>query len=165
MENTIRRRPTDQRHAAARTIPKSRNHDVSNLVTGPTRHVSHSIRVSASRRLPQHNSTANGYLVPVLFASCISSALVFTLHVGSFSYLDVLFGVQQVLKKSIFIPYDTTLLVSGRVRVTFLLSTLRSKKAIQVGSLLVRTTFFHGVALTALGLENLGSLFLTHTCN
>ena len=80
----------------------------------------------------------------------------------SFTYLDVLLGVFQVLEKGIIVPSDTRLFVGGRVRVPVGLSGLTAKETVEVRSLLVRTTFFDSVALTALGLENLGSLLFTH---
>lgn len=80
----------------------------------------------------------------------------------SSSYLDVLFGILQVLKESIFSPDNATLLVGCRIRVAISLAGLATEKAVQIRSLLVRSAFLHRVALRALGLENLGSLLFTH---
>ena len=80
------------------------------------------------------------------------------LHHTQVTYLDVLLGVFQVLEQSVITPGDTGLLVGSRVRITVGLSRLTAKEPIKVGSLLVCTSLFNSVALTALGLENLSSL-------
>ena len=85
-----------------------------------------------------------------------------TRHHQRYTHLDVLFGVFQILKQGVFTPHDPALLVGRRVRVTVGLTGLTTKEAVQIRSLLVRTTLLDRVALRALGLEDLGSLLFAH---
>lgn len=78
------------------------------------------------------------------------------------AYLNVLLGVLEVLEEGVFSPDDTTFLVGGRVRVAIGHTRLATEETVKVGSLLVCTTLFNSVALTALGLEDLGSLLFAH---
>ena len=81
---------------------------------------------------------------------------------ASETHFDVLFWVLQVLEQRVFAPDDSTLFVGSGVRVAVRLSGLPTKKSIQIRPLLVWATLLDSVALRALGLENLGSLFFTH---
>ena len=76
------------------------------------------------------------------------------------TYLDVLLGIFKVFKESIITPLDTRLLVGTGVRVSVSLSRLASEKAVEIGALLVGSSFLDSVTLRALGLEDLGSLLL-----
>jgi hypothetical protein len=82
------------------------------------------------------------------------------------TYLDVLLGILKVFKESIVAPGNAGLFVGGTVRVPVGLSGLATKESVKVGTLLVSTTLFDVVTLTALGLEGLGALlfarFLGH---
>ena len=78
------------------------------------------------------------------------------------SYLDVLLGVLKVIEQSIFSPCDSGLLVGSTVRVAIRLAGLTTKESVKIRALLVWTTFFDSVTLTALSLEDLGSLLFTH---
>ena len=69
-----------------------------------------------------------------------------------------LLGILQIFKQGVVTPGDSRLLVGCRIRVTIGLTRLASKETVQIRSLLVSSTFFNGVALGALGLEDLGSL-------
>ena len=88
--------------------------------------------------------------------SFFSSFSYFTVYCKT--HLDVLLWVFEVFEQSVVTPGDTRLFVGGGVRVTIGLSRLTTKKSVKVGSLLVSSTFLNGVALGALGLEDLGSL-------
>lgn len=79
------------------------------------------------------------------------------------AYLDVLFRVLEVIKQCVFSPNDSTLLVGRRIRVAFGLSALATEESVQVGTLLVGASLLDGVALGALGLEDLGSLLLVRS--
>lgn len=77
-------------------------------------------------------------------------------HLGSG---DVFLWVLEVLEKSIFVPGDSLLDVGVRVRESGSLASLASNDSAQVGSDLVLTTSFDGVALSATLNEQLLSLF------
>ena len=70
-------------------------------------------------------------------------------HLGA---LDVLCGVQQVLKQGVVAPRHARRLVGGAVRVALGLPGLAANEAVQVGALLVPRALLHRVALGALGL-------------
>jgi hypothetical protein len=78
------------------------------------------------------------------------------------TYLNVLFGIEQIFKKGVFSPGHTGLFVGGTVRVIFGLTTLPAKEAVEIRSLLVSATGFHRMALRTFCFENLGSLRFTH---
>jgi hypothetical protein len=74
------------------------------------------------------------------------------------TYLDVLLGILKVFEESIFGPSDSTLLVRSRVGVSVGEARLTTKETVEIRALLVRSSLFNGMALRALGLEDLGSL-------
>jgi len=76
-------------------------------------------------------------------------------HLGSG---DVLLGIQQVSKQVLLVPLDTRLRVSLGVGVACDSSRWTANQTEQIGTLLVAFTLLDGVALGALGLEDLGSL-------
>ena len=86
----------------------------------------------------------------------------------SVTHLHVFLRVFEVGKKSVVGPDHSRLFVGGGIRISVLLAGLVSEKAIEIGTLLVGSSLFDGVALGALGLEDLGSLlfvsslFLSH---
>jgi len=75
-----------------------------------------------------------------------------------FRSLNVFLWVLQVFEQCVLSPHNTTLLIGTTVRKPIGLSRLAPEKSVEVGSLLVGTTFLDGVALRAFGLEDLGSL-------
>jgi hypothetical protein len=79
------------------------------------------------------------------------------------THLDVLLGVLKVFEHSIFPPHNTRLLVGTGVGVSIGLTGLAAEEAVEVGSLLVRTSLLNSVTLGALGLENLASLLLVRS--
>jgi len=75
-----------------------------------------------------------------------------------FVSLHELLWILEVVEDVVVVPQNAGLLVGARVRVSLHLSGLASVEAVEVGTLLVGTTLLDGVALRALGLEDLGSL-------
>ncbi len=75
--------------------------------------------------------------------------------------LDEFLRILEPLHDVLIVPFDASLLVCARVRITLHGSGLVSVEAIKIGSLFVGTSFLDGVALGALGLEDLGSLLFT----
>lgn len=75
-------------------------------------------------------------------------------HLGA---RDILLGVLKVLEKSLLGPDNALADVASRVRVTSGLASLAAEEAVQVGALLVGSTSLDSVALSALGLEDLGT--------
>ena len=85
------------------------------------------------------------------------------------THLDVLLGVLEVVEEGFVPPGDAGLLVGGGVGVSLGLSGLAAEEAVEVGPLLVGAALLDGVALRALGLEDLGPLLfvaalLAHGC-
>ena len=85
------------------------------------------------------------------------------------THLDVLLGVLEVVEEGVVSPGDAGLLVGGGVGVSLGLAGLAAEEAVEVGPLLVSAALLDGVALRALGLEDLGSLLfvaalLAHGC-
>ena len=85
------------------------------------------------------------------------------------THLDVLLGVLEVVEEGLVSPGDAGLLVGGGVGVSLGLAGLAAEEAVEVGSLLVGAALLDGVALRALGLEDLRSLLfvaalLAHGC-
>lgn len=79
---------------------------------------------------------------------------------------NVLLWVFQVCEKSVLPPGDTFVHVGLRVREPSGLTSLSSKEAIEVRTLLVRFTCRNSVALRALGFENFGTLcHVSHAWN
>lgn len=70
-------------------------------------------------------------------------------HLGA---LDVLCGVQKVVKESVLAPHHAGRLVGSAVGKALCLARLATKEAVQVGTLLVPSALLHSVALRALGL-------------
>ena len=64
---------------------------------------------------------------------------------------------QEVVEEVLVVPGDTGILVGLGVREAFSLAGLAVDEAVQVGTLLVTLTSTDGVALRALGLEDLGA--------
>ena len=83
-------------------------------------------------------------------------------RLSHYAYLNVLFGVLQVLKEGVLAPHDTRLFVGSGVGVSFGHTRLTAKETVEVGALFVCSSFLYSVALAALGLENLGSLLFAH---
>ena len=71
---------------------------------------------------------------------------------------DVLLRVLQVGEQGVLTPGDALGDVGLRVGESSAGTSLTAEKSVQIGALLVAGTSLHGVALAALGLENLGSL-------
>lgn len=71
--------------------------------------------------------------------------------------LDLLLGVQEVLEEGLLSPGDALVLVGLSVRETSSLTRLASEDTVQVRTDLVGTASLGGVALSATGLEELGS--------
>ena len=80
-------------------------------------------------------------------------------HLGA---RNVLFRVLEVHKESVFAPRDALVDVGLRVRESRGLAGLATEEAVQVRTLLVCLASDHGVALSAFGLEDLGSLVGAH---
>ena len=85
------------------------------------------------------------------------------------TYLHVLLWVFQIIKETLVLPDDSTLLVGRTVGISILLTGLFAKESVEIGTLLVSPALIDGVALGTLGLEDLGSLlfvgsslFLSH---
>jgi hypothetical protein len=100
----------------------------------------------------RHDATAQSCILP-LFCSTT-----YIQHNKYQTHLDVLLRILQIIKKCIFSPHNTTLLIGTRVRISIRLSRLTSPESVEVGSLLVSSATFDSVALRAFGLEDLGSL-------
>jgi len=77
--------------------------------------------------------------------------------------LDELFGILEPLHDVLVVPRHSGFLVRTTIRETFHRSGLVSIKAVQVGALFVDAALFDGVALRALGLEELGALLLVRS--
>lgn len=92
-----------------------------------------------------------------------------TSHRTKSTHLDVLLRILQIFKEGILSPHDTTFLIGARIRIPVGQSRLTAEKPVEVGSLLVGSARFDGMALRALGLEDLGSLLLVtwlgHCCS
>jgi hypothetical protein len=76
-------------------------------------------------------------------------------HLGSG---NVLLGVLKVVKERLLVPCDTLLLVGVGVGETLDLTGLAAKETVQSRADLVSLTLLQGVALSATGLEEVGTL-------
>lgn len=77
---------------------------------------------------------------------------------GHLSTGNELLGVLEVGEQSVLVPGNTSLLVGVGVGVSLGLTGLTAKETVQVGADLVGTASLDGVALSATGLEELGTL-------
>jgi len=82
-------------------------------------------------------------------------------HLGA---RDVLLGVLEVLEQCVLVPGDALLLVGVGVRVAVDLAGLAAEEAVEHGADLVALALLQGVALSAAGLEEVGTL-LSIACN
>lgn len=71
---------------------------------------------------------------------------------------NVLLGVLEVLEQCVLVPGDALLLVGVGVRVAVDLAGLAAEEAMEHGADLVALTLLQGVALSAAGLEEVGTL-------
>lgn len=76
-------------------------------------------------------------------------------HLGT---RNVLLGVLEVLEEGVLVPGDALLLVGIGVGVAVDLAGLTAEKAVKHGADLVALTLLQGVALSAAGLEEVGTL-------
>lgn len=78
--------------------------------------------------------------------------------VGHLRARDVLLRVEEVFEQSTLVPGDALALVCGRVAVSFGVAGLAAPDSVEVRTLLMALVAFDVVALSAAGLEELGSL-------
>ena len=71
---------------------------------------------------------------------------------------DVLLGVLEVVEERVLVPGDALLLVGVGVRVTGDLAGLAAEETVELGADLVALALLQGVALSAAGLEETGTL-------
>lgn len=71
---------------------------------------------------------------------------------------DVLLGVLEVIEEGVLVPGDTLLLVGVGVRVAGDLAGLAAEETVELGTDLVALALLQGVALSAAGLEETGTL-------
>ena len=71
---------------------------------------------------------------------------------------NVLLGVLEVLEEGVLVPGDALLLVGVGVGVALDLASLAAEKTVKHGADLVALTLLQGVALSAAGLEEVGTL-------